>query len=200
VCIGLPLACATLDDDAAQAMVERIDDVGGAVSLLDDPALRDQWLAALRTTGDRAGVHGLVAGRTWRLLLDAGAADRDAVAAELSKALSRAADAAAGAAWIEGFLAGGGLVLVHDEALLGLIDAWLVGLPDDGFRDALPLVRRSFSSLGTGERRQLATRLKEGAARRRDGAAPADDVDRERGVAALPLVAAILGVPEAVDG
>ena len=189
-CIGLPLAVASLDDEAARAMAERSDAVANAVSLLDEPALREQWHRALWTVGQRPGVHGLVAGRAWRLLLDSDEVDRERAAAELSKALSRAAGAAAGAAWLEGFLAGSGLVLVHDEALLGLIDEWLAGLPDDRFTDALPLVRRSFSVLTQPERRQVAQRLRAGPKRAADAEL---DVDVQRAEAALDLVTEILG-------
>ncbi len=192
VCVGLPLACAALDDDAARDMGERIDAVGGAVALLDEPALRTAWLGALRAVGERAGVHGLVAGRAWRFLLDAGEAGRDRVAAELSRTLSQAADAAAGAAWLEGFLAGSGLVLVHDEGLLGLIDAWLAGLDAEQFETVLPLVRRSFSVLTPPERRQLGGRLGRADRPTQPGAAAALGVDPPGPEAALDLVERIL--------
>jgi hypothetical protein len=193
VCVGLPLACAALDDEAARDMGERIDAVGGAVALLDEPDLRAAWLGALRAVGERAGVHGLVAGRAWRFLLDAGEADRDRVAAELSRTLSQAADAAAGAAWLEGFLAGSGLVLIHDEGLLGLIDAWLAGLDAEQFETVLPLVRRSFSVLTAPERRQLGGRLGRADRPAHPGAAADLGVDTERAEAALDLVEQILG-------
>ena len=51
------------------------------------------------------------------------------------------------AAWIEGFLAGGGLLLVHDERLLSLVDGWLAGIPADTFVEVLPLLRRTFAEL-----------------------------------------------------
>jgi Family of unknown function (DUF5682) len=35
---------------------------------------------------------------------------------------------ARGAAWIEGFLSGGGLLLVHDQRLLKVVDGWLTGI------------------------------------------------------------------------
>jgi Family of unknown function (DUF5682) len=35
---------------------------------------------------------------------------------------------ARGAAWIEGFLSGGGLLLVHDQRLLKVVDGWLTDI------------------------------------------------------------------------
>ncbi|HWT95165.1 MAG TPA: DUF5682 family protein, partial [Solirubrobacteraceae bacterium] len=140
----------------------------------------------------------------WRLLLDAGSADRTRIADELSLALSRAADAGAGAAWLEGFLAGSGLVLVHDERLLGLVDEWLAGLAGEQFEEVLPLVRRSFSVLSGPERRQVAERVKRtrvgdgagasGAAEDAQAGGLATELDLARAEPALDLVAQILGV------
>ena len=50
------------------------------------------------------------------------------------------------AGYVEGFLAGGGLLLVHDERLLALVDSWLGAVPDDAFLEGLPLLRRTFGT------------------------------------------------------
>ena len=111
----------SLDDDAAAAMRQRIDAVQSALKLLERPALRDQWHETLRKVGD-AQVHGLVVGRIWRVLLDAGVAAADETASRLSFALSPGTDPQHASAWLEGFLADSGLVLVHDPQMLGVID------------------------------------------------------------------------------
>jgi hypothetical protein len=178
-------------------MAARIGAVHSAVGLLDDDALRGPWRDALRATGARGGVHGLVAGRCWRLLLDGGDAGSEQVGATMARALSAGADPAAGAAWLEGFLAGSGLVLVHDRTLLGLVDDWLAGIAPEHFAAALPLVRRSFAELTAPERRQVADRIRAGAGGGPAGAAEpgaGDGLDADRVAAALPLVARLLGV------
>ncbi len=63
------------------------------------------------------------------------------------------------AAWVEGFLAGGGLLLVHDDALLELLDDWLADIPADAFDDVLPLLRRTFGAFDAGERRAIGERV-----------------------------------------
>src|SRR5439155_420784 len=70
-------------------------------------------------------------------------------------ALSTAGDPAQAAAWVEGFLKGSGLVLLHDQALLGVVDNWLTGLPADTFTTLVPLLRRTFSTFTPPERRQI---------------------------------------------
>src|SRR5262249_39028903 len=73
VCVGLLPACASLDDDAAAAMKMRIDGVHAALTTLNRSDFIEMWKQALRRLGD-AEIHGLVAGRAWRHLLDTGGA------------------------------------------------------------------------------------------------------------------------------
>jgi hypothetical protein len=190
-CVGLGPACASLDDAAAQRMTRRIDDMTGALGSLDDAALRAEWLGALRRLVDQTALHGLVAGRSCRILLDAGALPADAVARRLSVALSPGEPPARAAAWVEGLVAGSGLLLLHDPLLLQVIDEWLQAVADDTFRSVLPLLRRSFSQFEEAERRMLGEKL-----RGRDGPAAKPEatveIDAERAATVLPLVNLLL--------
>ncbi|WP_255392529.1 DUF5682 family protein [Kineosporia sp. A_224] len=204
ICAGLPAAVSALDDDGAAALRTHLEAVHGAVALRAVPDDRDRWLDTLHGLVDRADVHGLLVGRTVRLLRDAGRVDPADAAARLGRALSVGADAPAKAAWVEGFLAGGGLLLVHDADLLALLDRWVRGLGEQEFVDVLPLVRRTFGAFEAGERRAVADRVRElptgtaGGAPRGAAGAGWPDVDPDRAAAALATVAAILGVREAV--
>jgi len=196
ISVGLPSAVASLDDDAAEAMAGHVDAVHGAVTLLDEARHRGDWLAALGRVAGQAGVHGRIAGRSVRLLLDAGALDAGEAARRMGLALSPAADPAYGGAWIEGFLAGSALALLHDAALWGVLDAWLAGLGGDAFTALLPLLRRTFARYEPAERRRLGELARAGPARP-TGAAPAAGasraVDEARGEAVLPLLLLLLG-------
>ena len=44
ICVNLPGACGSLDDDAASAMFDRILAVDGAIGLLQDDAHRADWI------------------------------------------------------------------------------------------------------------------------------------------------------------
>lgn len=194
ICVGLSAACATLDDDGAREMVGRIGGVHGALATLDRGDLRASWLGALTGLAARGGLHGLVAGRTCRLLHDAGTLDGEEVRRRLGLALSRGGDPADGAAWLEGLLESSGLVLVHDPALLGVIDGWVAAAGGDTFDALLPLLRRTFATFAEGERRQIGALVKRGAGpgRRGDGAQDAA-LDLARAEAALPVIGLLLG-------
>jgi hypothetical protein len=194
ICIGLPVAVSSLDDDAASEMVRRILGVQEAVSLLNRDEHVRRWQEILRVLVDRSGLHGLVAGRCARLLLDAGDMETDEAARRMSATLSVGEDPARAAAWVEGFLSGSALILLHDRALLEVVDGWLAGVGDDTFTDVLPLLRRTFATFGPAERRQIGERVRRlgpGGHHR----APTDDgVDVARAELVLPTVARLLGI------
>ncbi|HKZ69943.1 MAG TPA: DUF5682 family protein, partial [Anaerolineales bacterium] len=129
--------------------------------------------------------------RCVRLLLDAGALSRDEAAHRMSLALSAASDPPQAAAWIEGFLKGSGLLLLHDEGLWQVLDEWVTGLKGETFVQLLPLLRRTFSTFAPAERRQMGERVKGKDSSRQS---LISNFDPERGDAVLPLVASLLGV------
>lgn len=191
ICVGLLPASGSLDDDAAAAMRKRIDDTHASLTTLNRTEFLDAWQSELRKIGD-ADIHGLVAGRAWRHLFDTGAAPSDAAATRLALALSAGNDPAKASAWLEGFLAGSGMVLVHDDRLLGIVDEWVTSLPRDVFENVCPIARRTFSTFEKPERRQIGEKLKRGVSTRTvplDG----DDYDAERGALVKPVLRLILG-------
>ncbi|MFE3473520.1 DUF5682 family protein [Streptomyces bacillaris] len=192
ICVGLPPACTGLDADGAEALRRQIDGVHSAIGLLAAGAgpaeadtaasteadgtsaeatpadgLRDRWSAVLRKLAGRDTVAGLIRGRVTRLLLDDGGVTEDEAARLMGLALSPGTPPTDAAAWIEGFVggaSGGGMLLVHDERLLALVDTWLTGVPADTFTDVLPLLRRTFSAFEPGVRRTLGELARRGPA------------------------------------
>ncbi|CAM5262707.1 putative protein OS=Streptomyces alboniger OX=132473 GN=CP975_21485 PE=4 SV=1 [Streptomyces alboniger] len=168
----------------------------------DRADVRARWWSVLRLLAQRDAVAGVVRGRSVRLLLDSGELADEEAARLMGLALSRGSEPAEGAAWIEGFVgggSGGGMLLVHNQRLLGLVDAWLSGVSDDAFVDVLPLLRRTFSAYEPGVRRTLGELVRRGPA----AAGPettgtgipgfAEDLDTERADAVVPTVRLLLG-------
>ncbi|MFE5970232.1 DUF5682 family protein [Streptomyces sp. NPDC056463] len=202
ICVGLPPACTGLDTDAAVEMRGHLDGVHGALQLLPDHAeLTGRWAGVLRGLADRDSVPGTIRGRAARLLLDEGGLDEDEAARLMGLALSPGTPPADAAAWIEGFVggaSGGGMLLVHDERLLALVDTWLTGVTADAFTDVLPLLRRTFSAYEPGVRRTLGELVARGpsaASGRTETGLPGfgAGLDDERADGVLPVLALILG-------
>src|SRR5207237_2856445 len=140
-----------LNDDAAAEMVTRINHTHSAVSTLDREDLREPWLAALVKLAADESLHGLIAGRSHRILFDEQKLTPETLATSLSRALSRAAAPQQAAAWLEGFLSGSGLLLLHQQELWALLDQWVGSLNPDHFTAILPLLRRTFSTFPSPE-------------------------------------------------
>ncbi|NYI71373.1 hypothetical protein GGQ54_001933 [Naumannella cuiyingiana] len=188
-CAGLGAALAGLAEDAAADARERIDRVHRVVALL--PGADVEWYAALAALLGRADLPAGIAGRVVRMLLDGGRIDGEEAARRLHAALSIGTPAAEKALWAEGFLAGGPLLLIHDERLLRVLDAWLAELGEDDFVETLPMLRRTFGRFAPAERRELnrvADRLAEPAAARAD-----TEVDPDHAGGVLATVKMIIG-------
>lgn len=235
--VGLPPACTGLDADAALEMRRHVDAVHQAVGLLGEfgpdcaegtgtgtgmgtgaaQGIRARWHSVLRVLAQRESVAGVVRGRCVRLLLDGGELGDEEVARLMGLALSRGSAPAEGAAWIEGFVgggSGGGMLLVHDERLLGLVDDWLSGVSDGAFTDVLPLLRRTFSAYEPGVRRTLGELVRRGPTGGSVGAGAgsgggsgaaaglpgfAGELDPARADAVVPIVRLLLGMPTGAD-
>jgi hypothetical protein len=196
VCAGLPAAVTSLADDAAAALRMALDRMQAALVLYAQDergrAARELWTAALLALAGRRDVHGLLAGRVVRLLADTSVLSRPEAARRFAAHLSIGIPAAGQAAWAEGFLSGGGLLLVHDRDLLAVLDGWVTTLPGQGFTDVLPLLRRTFSDFSAPERANIGAAVRHLASGAPDRAGPGESIDAGRAAGVLRTVSAIL--------
>jgi hypothetical protein len=197
--VGLSAACASLDDDAAEQMVDCIAQAHQAVELLQQGEIRDEWLLHLQQLADGQS-HGLLRGWCCRLLREQGRIDDDTLARVTGMALSLAGDAAAAAAWLRGLFRGSGLSLLHQDALWKAVDCWLRELSAERFTETLPLVRRAFADFTPSERRQMGEKVKrlETAGTRPSaakGPGTAPPIHAARAALVLPTLKLLIGEP-----
>ncbi|MBC8082013.1 MAG: hypothetical protein H7Z21_02275, partial [Hymenobacter sp.] len=133
-----------------------------------------------------------------RLLFDAQQADADTTATSLGLALAPAQPTNYATGWIEGFLRGSGLLLIHHRELFGLLDTWLGSLPEDTFRETVPLLRRAFTDFSLPERRQILALAGQDAAQSTAGS-EALEIDWARGRRVLPGLRQLLGVTSQLE-
>ncbi|MEM7555754.1 MAG: DUF5682 family protein [Cyanobacteria bacterium P01_A01_bin.84] len=195
ICIGLPSAIASLDDDAANLMYENIVKVNGAISLLQNQEYSHLWRQILAKIVDNPNVHGLVTGRCLRLLLDAGIFDVATSAHRMGLALSTVTEPNQAGAWVEGFLKGSGLLLLHDDILWQVLDDWVSNLSEESFITLLPLLRRTFATFTTPERRQMGEKAKKAVRDRfTDETEDINQINQKNAEMVLPIVKQLLGV------
>jgi hypothetical protein len=193
--VGLPQACASLDDQAAATMVASIGQGHASVVLLDRADQRSSWRNALRGLTTREGVHGLVRGWCCRLLLEEGVLDSAELGRLARLSLSAANPPSEAANWVEGVTRGSGLALLQQDQLWLALDAWLRDLDDDLFTAALPFLRRAFSGFSAPERRVMGEKVRDHGSERRSspGVDRGVELDVERANLVLPVLSHILG-------
>lgn len=194
ICIGLPGACGSLNDEAAGEMFEHILSCHAAIALLQNPEHSAAWNGVLRQLVDSPNLHGLIAGRACRLLLEGQQLDAAESARRLGLALSIANAPAQSAAWVDGFLRNSGMLLLHDQILWRVLDDWVTALSPDHFITALPLLRRTFSTFQTAERRQMGSHVASGTSRGATTVITSTEFNEARADKVLPLLAQLLGL------
>ena len=189
-----------LNDEAAATLFPKVTAADHAVRLTQSDALAQTWTDALTTVANSNSAHPLIAGRACRILLDQGVWPAQEAAQRLALVCSNphaASGAALGAAhWIEGFLQGSGSLLVHQDALFAIIDAWVAQLDADLFQELLPLLRRTFGAFDPAEKQRIYERAlhPSGVAAGSSGAAVIADLDEARAALMLPTLYRLYGL------
>ncbi|MDR3691804.1 MAG: DUF5682 family protein [Fimbriimonas sp.] len=191
LCVGLPGACVSLDDDSAHVMGKRLDSVNVVVGLFEDSEKRTQWLVALAAIAHLQGGHPFLEGKAERLRFDLGEVDGNHLSLRLRQAVSSGAETRETAAFVEGLLDGPGAILLHQEHLFRAVDEWIVQIDGSVFDEVLPLIRRSVSLFTKAERRQIGERV----AGHLPGQIQTGEFDAERAKRVLPVVRQLLGIP-----
>jgi hypothetical protein len=154
IAVGLP-AAADLEDEAATELLRELTEANHAVQLIDWSAPQQVWQEGLARLARAPLVHPLVRGLAVRLLFDQGILTAAATERAFHYALSLANEPRVMAYWLEGFLRGSGLLLLHHGSLWQLVDDWVRGLSWAHFEAILPLLRRTFANFSPAERRRL---------------------------------------------
>lgn len=195
--VGLPLACRQIDDEAAAALFEAINKVQAALEILAEPANLATWRGAMAEILSLADANPLLAGRAARLLFETQPPFAALAQEHFHRALAAGEDADRTASWLDSFLRGSGMLLLHDDNLWGLLDRWLLGLPESHFVRVLPMLRRVFGAFGVGERLGLLSRARSLAPT--VALAGSLDVVPERASLLLPFLTRILFPEEGGD-
>jgi hypothetical protein len=156
---------------------------------------RKDWFTTLLTTCNHPNTAPMIAGYCTRILCDAKVLEGDELANRFHFALSRSGNTAEAASWLEGFLKGSGTILIIDNRLWSLVDQWVRNLSEEDFIALLPLMRRTFSQFSHAERRKIGEKAKKGEIPVTDVITSTDkDIDRDRALKAMPIVAQLLGI------
>ena len=155
VCSGLVYACRSLQIEEAASLRGKLAELDRAVLILESEPITVDWRRALKLLASDNDAHANLRGFAVRALYDHGEVAAAEAGGHFSRALSRAVPPGEAGHWLDGFLGEAGQILLYDTVLVGLIDAWIVGLSEDDFIALLPMLRRAFASFDRSERRRL---------------------------------------------
>jgi hypothetical protein len=192
---GVRMGSRGLNEETTAARIAAMEAYDEALRLFGDDGLTSSWRNELGKVVDDDQVTSSIAGLSLRRLHDVVAWEPEKVAAEFSRHTSSRQPKESGA-FLEGFLRGGSEVLLQDEPLLQLLDAWLCELSETDFTDSLPLLRRSMSSFDTVARRRVLEKVQRGRRQGTSAASPLAPESNPAFEAALPLLYKILGLGE----
>ena len=188
---GYPQAISQIDEDPARELFRLTFEANQAIALLYDPEQSRLWESALMEALNLEHGHPLLQGFCTRMLFDKSKLEEEETATYLFAAISKGAEISAAANWLEGFLYGNGQLLIQTPSLWLLLNDWVSGLEFERFREALPIMRRTFSQFTASERAQL-MRLAKG-----ERAAPTlweTPFDPERAALVTPVLKSLLGI------
>lgn len=189
------LACINIDEEAAAELLNKVVAMDYAMATLNDSEMSDMWKEFIRQMQHTVHVHPLLSGYASRLMYDKGEIAPDAMQHTLSFYSSVGNSPSDMAYWFEGFLRSSGSVLLLDDKLWNLINAWICGLEEEVFMELLPILRRTFSEFTSPERRKLGEKAKHHQETGTDTSTPVvTGYHTEDASRVIPLVYKLLGI------
>jgi hypothetical protein len=150
--IGLPGLVSQVEEEFARQLFQKLVVLNHSISLLGWEETEGEWLSLLQGMNTQPMVCPLIRGFATRLLFDRQKLSARESGRLLSMALSDPYEAPH---WLEGFLSGSGLLLIHQPVLWSILNEWIGKLEPDRFQDLLPLLRRTFSRFSFPERQRM---------------------------------------------
>ena len=159
ICTGLPSASQNLDEDASKVIFDRIIGVHHSIIRYENSGLTSMWFQSMSAVQARQSTSPIIKGLCTRLLWDKGKMSIEDVATGMSYALTTNHLGIESALWLEGFLYGPGIILLHHPQMWQVLNDWVVDLKENDFTAVLPYLRRAFSDYSESERSKLLARL-----------------------------------------
>ena len=194
ICVLLPNACVGINEDFTNDLFEKILDTNHSISLMDDEKYLENWNNTLDQITRLPNVSTLLKGGCLRMLFDKNIVTVTDAANEMYLMLSVGNDTASAAQWLEGFLHGSGLLLIHNLDLWNILNKWIDEMSLLTLQNLLPLLRRTFSEFSAPEKEKMMELAKSGQIDFAKKENKEEGFERKRGEGVLPTVKLLLGL------
>ncbi|WP_111858218.1 DUF5682 family protein [Acinetobacter sp. CFCC 10889] len=160
--LSLPQYCQSINDDMAQQTAQQLNGLYLLLQRLDNATLTQYWQELVLTLMQQSYMNGYLHGFVTKLAKQQQLLDLDEIEYYLSQALSVGQTVDYSAGWFEGFISDQALLLLHEDNLWNLVNAWLGDLPEEQFINILPILRRSTSKFSPSESAKIAEKAASG--------------------------------------
>ncbi len=155
IMIGLPAACIGINEEQAEVLFEKIQRLNHSVFVLKDADYIQDWYQVLIRIADHSGSQTMINAQVHRILFERKIYNNEKISERIHYHLSKGASSMEQAMWIEGFLYGSAMILIHHFDFWKIVDDWLEAVPEDQFMEMVPVLRRTFAEFSPAEKRKL---------------------------------------------
>ena len=191
--IGLPGAVRQINQESSEQLFDKLLACNHAIGILNQPHHTQLWNRSLKTIALLPDASPLITGACNRILFDKELIDVQSAATQMQYALSGGQDPLYSAHWLEGFLFGSGLLLIHNQKLWSILDNWVEEMDMESLKSLLPLLRRSFAHFSSPERQKMLELVKGKSSRKQDPINP-QGIDKHRAKRVVPMLRLLLGL------
>lgn len=160
--LSLPQYCQSINDDMAKQTAQQLNSLYLLLQRLDNATLNQYWQDLILKLLQQTYMNGYLHGSVTKLAKQQQLLDLDEIEHYLSQALSVGQTVDYSAGWFEGFISDQALLLLHEDNLWNLVNAWLGDLPEEQFINILPILRRSTSDFSPSESAKIAEKAASG--------------------------------------
>ncbi len=153
--IGLPALCVSIEEEQAKEILTAIIQTNNAIQLFNSLEYINRWHYTLEHIKNTEEAHAMLRGLSLRLLFDQDKLDQEAVKYSIVDAIHTATERLQFAYWMEGFLNGSALLLIHNPPFWNVLNDWIESLDKEDFKAILPILRRTFTSFSAAERQKM---------------------------------------------
>ncbi len=184
ICVLLPLQVSSISEESSRSYFTAINKMHQAIQMVSDPALKAQWLSTIRSMALSSDADPLIKGNCLKIVLIKKQLPEERVFNIIRFDLSTLSDPFYPAYLLEGFLSGGGWLLIHHPTLRNIIDHWFLNLSEEDFMTYLPIIRRTFGTFHDDEKNAIFQLIFDGRSRQQNDR----QLDDARKALVLPAV------------
>lgn len=185
IMIGLPASCIGINEEQANVLFEKIQRLNHSIFILKDPDFIQDWYQVMIRIAEHQGSQTMLNALVHRILFERKIYSDAKISERMHYHLSSGAGSLEQAQWIEGFLHGSAMILIHHYPFWKIVDDWLSAVEESRFMEIVPVLRRTFAEFSPAEKRKLAYYARHG---RKEKLVESRSLNQERVRAIMPIL------------